>query len=106
MPGARDVAGAHGIARGLELEDDLLEPQLIDLMHDDEQELVVGGRIRQQFLEVQQLRDLEIAPVGELPVLFAEARGPAMAQLVAVLLAVVLAVVTRGARIILLAVGR
>ena len=48
-------------------------------MDDDEEKLVLRRRIRQTFLEPQQLGDLEIAPVRELSILFAEARGPGAA---------------------------
>ena len=65
------VARAFGVvleqpvADRLELEDQLLEPQLVRLMDDDEQELVVHGRIRTQPLEPDQLGDGEVLAVGE-----------------------------------------
>jgi hypothetical protein len=42
----------------LGLVDDLLEPQLVGLVGDDEQGLVVGGRIGEQHLQLEQLRTL------------------------------------------------
>jgi hypothetical protein len=39
---------------------------------DDEQQLVVSRRLGDRSLKRQQLRDPEVAPVGQLPVLFPE----------------------------------
>jgi hypothetical protein len=68
------VVGVDQRARGLELEQDLLEPELVDLVDDDEEELVVSRRVRQQTLELDQLRDLQIAAIRELLVLLSEPR--------------------------------
>jgi hypothetical protein len=70
------LVGIHRRANRLELEQQFLEPQLIDLVNDDEQQLVVGRRIRQQLLETQKLVEFQIGAVGEFPALLAETRGP------------------------------
>ena len=44
---------------------DLLEPQLVDLMDDDEQRLVVLGTLGERTLEREQLVELEIARVRD-----------------------------------------
>jgi hypothetical protein len=43
--------------------EDFLEPQLVDLVNNDEQQLVMGGRLRP--LKLEQLGDGEIASVAE-----------------------------------------
>ena len=50
---------------GLELVQQLLEPQLVRLMHGDEQQLVVGRRIRLRHLLVEQIGQPQVAAVGE-----------------------------------------
>ena len=40
----------QAVAHRLQLEQDLLEPELVRLMDDDEEELVVDGGIRQELL--------------------------------------------------------
>lgn len=60
MTGTMDVAGLHGPSDRLELEDQFLEPQLEDLMHDDEEKLVVRRRLRQQLLLRQELGDPQV----------------------------------------------
>ena len=64
----------HEIPDALELEQQLLEPQLVDLVHGDEQQLVVGRRLAEQVLQREQLGNLQIAAVGELAILLSEAR--------------------------------
>jgi hypothetical protein len=59
------IAVEHLVAHRLQLEDQLLEPQLVRLVHHDEQELVVHRRIRTQPLERDQLGDGQILAVGE-----------------------------------------
>ena len=59
------VVVEHAVADRLELEDQLLEPQLVRLVDDDEQQLVVHGRIRPQLLQRQELGDLQVRAVGE-----------------------------------------
>jgi hypothetical protein len=48
----------HEVADRFELEEDLLEPQLVDLMDRDEEKLVMGGRIRKEMLQLDELRNL------------------------------------------------
>jgi hypothetical protein len=43
----------------------LLEPQLIDLVNDDEEHLIMFGSVREGFLELEELVDLEIPGVGQ-----------------------------------------
>jgi hypothetical protein len=66
------LAAHQRVADGLELVQQLLEPQLIDLVHGDEQQLVVGRRAGLRYLLGQQLVQPQVAAVGELPALFAE----------------------------------
>src|SRR5207249_4184705 len=54
---------AHHRQHGVELEEDLLEPQLERLVHDDEQHLVVGRGVGQRHLGRQQLVEMEVRPV-------------------------------------------
>ena len=82
VAGRRDLSVADVIADGLELEDEFLEPELVDLVNDDEKELVVSRRVGQQVLRGEDLGNLEVTAVGELAILFTEARRtPAGAQL-------------------------
>jgi hypothetical protein len=69
-----DGALLHLLPDRLELEQDLLEPELVDLMDRDEQQLVVGRRVRLVLLKLQQLRDLEVAAIRQLAIFLAEAR--------------------------------
>jgi hypothetical protein len=50
-----------------------LEPQLVDLVGDDEEELVV--LVAEAVLERQELGDFEVAAIGKLAALFAESSG-------------------------------
>src|SRR5256885_956290 len=59
------IPGEHGLADGLQLEQHLLEPQRVGLVEDDEQQLVVGGGIREKTMEPEQLVHLKVASVGE-----------------------------------------
>ena len=76
MARAGNLSLEDEISDRLEFEDELLEPQLVDLVDDDEQQFVMRRRIGQQTLGREDLGDLEVAAVGELPVLLTEARGP------------------------------
>ena len=49
----------------IDLVQHLLEPQLVDLVNDDEQHLVVLGPVRARPLQREQLVDREIAAVGD-----------------------------------------
>jgi hypothetical protein len=64
----------------VQLVQDLFEPQLVDLMDDDEQRLVVLKLTGARLLERQELVELQVARVGDrqmgLPV---EAREPKLA---------------------------
>ena len=51
--------------RGVELVQDQLEPELGDLMLDDEQHLVVLGRTADRLLRTQQLVELQIGVVAD-----------------------------------------
>src|SRR5919106_3098457 len=66
------VTPHHQVPGTGELEQKLLEPQLVGLMNDDEEKLVVRGRIAEKLLESQQLGHLQVAPVRELTVLLTE----------------------------------
>ena len=50
---------------------DLLEPQLVDLVDDDEEQLVVGSRLG--ALQPEQLGQGQVAAVAEPPAFLAEA---------------------------------
>jgi hypothetical protein len=65
----------EGVSDRLELEQDFLEPELVGLVDDDEQELIVGGGVREQALQRNQLGDPQICAVGELPIFLAEPRA-------------------------------
>ena len=62
---ARGVLASEQGFQVVELVEHLLEPQLVDLMDDDEQRLVVLGAVGQWALERQQLVELEIAGIGD-----------------------------------------
>ena len=55
----------EAIAHRLQLEQDLLEPELVRLVDHDEEELVVDGGIREELLEREELGELQVAAVGE-----------------------------------------
>ena len=65
----------HEVARRLKLEQKLLEPELVDLMNHDEQQLVVRRWIGFELLQRQQLRNLQVASVRETTIFLAET-GP------------------------------
>src|SRR5207247_7927717 len=60
----RRVAPREQALEEVQLVQQLLEPQLVDLVDDDEQQLVVLGPVRERLLESQQIVDLEVAGVG------------------------------------------
>src|SRR5680860_190570 len=60
------------VADRIDLVQQLLEPELVDLVDRDEQQLVVRRRVRLQVLGVEQLRQPEIAAVGQQGTLLAE----------------------------------
>ena len=62
---ARQLVALQAFDRGVELVQDQLEPQLGDLMLDDEQHLVVLGRIADRLLRAQQLVELQIGVVAD-----------------------------------------
>ena len=72
VPGPPQVAGEHLLAGRGELVQQLLEPQLVDLVDGDEQQLVVRRRVRLQVLLVQQLRHPQVGAVGQPGPLLAE----------------------------------
>ena len=63
----------HRVAGGLQLVEHLLEPQLVHLVHGDEQQLVVRRRVGAAGLQRQQLSQPQVAAVGEPTALLAEA---------------------------------
>ena len=48
----------------IDLVQDLLEPELVDLVNDDEEQLVVFGPVRAWLLKIEQLVDVQVAAVG------------------------------------------
>ena len=66
----------HRLASGLDLVQELLEPQLVDLVDRDEEQLVVRGRgavsAGLAALRVEQLGELEVGAVGQLRALLPE----------------------------------
>ena len=76
-PGQVGLAGQHPVPGVGELGQQQLEPQLVDLVDGDEQQLVVGRRVRLGHLLRQQLRHAQVAAVREQPALLAERRHPA-----------------------------
>ena len=67
------VAAQHRVPDRGQLVQQLLEPQLVGLMHDDEQQLVVRRRADLGHLLGQQLRHPEVAAVGQQAAFLAEA---------------------------------
>ena len=65
VPRALGIAREHALADRLQLEQQLLEPQLIGLVDDDEQQLVVHRGVRAELLHRQQLRDLQVRAVRQ-----------------------------------------
>lgn len=68
------IVTKHQVSSRSDLEKDLFEPQLVGLVDDYEQKLVVGRRVRERSLKREQLRNPQIAPVGQLTVLFSKPR--------------------------------
>ncbi len=62
----------HRVPRGGRLVEELLEPQLVDLVDGDEEQLVVRRRVGLEVLGVEQLRQPQVAAVGQLRPLLAE----------------------------------
>ena len=59
------VVGLEQQRRAIDLVQDLLEPELVDLVNDDEEQLVVLGPFGARALEIEQLVDVEVAAVGD-----------------------------------------
>ena len=72
VPRPPQVAREHRVADGGELVQQLLEPQLVDLVDGDEQQLVVRRRVGLEVLLVEQVVDPQVGPVGEPGALLAE----------------------------------
>jgi len=70
VTGEEDVVGVDPPSGRLQLVEHDLEPELIGLVGDDEQELVVLAA--QALLEPQQLRHLQVRAIGELASFLAE----------------------------------
>jgi hypothetical protein len=69
------VPRVQGVPNRLQLEQDFLEPQLIGLVDDDEEQLVVSGRVRKQALEREQLRNPQVRAIGKLAVFLPKPRA-------------------------------
>ncbi len=63
--GAVRLAGVEQSADVVELVQDLLEPQLVDLMDHDEQHLVVFRAVGARLLQGQQFVDAQVGVVGD-----------------------------------------
>ena len=55
-----DVAGLQRALQPVELVQQLLEPELVDLVDDDEEHLVVLGPVGQRRLQLEQLVDAQV----------------------------------------------
>jgi hypothetical protein len=75
MPRPMSVPRVQSVPNRLQLEQDFLEPELIGLVDDDEQQLVVSGRIRKQPLNREQLGNPQIRAIGELAVFLPKPRA-------------------------------
>ncbi len=73
LPGPPGLARPHGVTGRGQLEQQLLEPELVGLMHGDEQQLVVRWRDHLRHLLREQLGQPQVAAVSQLAALFAEA---------------------------------
>jgi hypothetical protein len=62
--GARQLVALQTFDRGVELVQDQLEPELRDLMLNDEQHLVVLGSVADRLLRAQQLVELQVEVVA------------------------------------------
>lgn len=62
---AVEVAAAQVVGDFLQFVQQQLEPQLVDLVNDDEEHLVVLGRLRQRSLEDEQFVEFEIAGISK-----------------------------------------
>src|SRR6185436_2883113 len=76
QPGQVVLAGEHVVAGVTELVQQELEPQLVDLVDGDEQQLVVRRRVGDRDLLVEHLRNAQIAAVRQPPALLAEPPVP------------------------------
>src|SRR5712691_11377869 len=63
VPGSAQILGLHRTPHALQLVDQHLEPELVDLVHHDEEQLIVG--LGQPLLQVEQLRDVEVRVVTQ-----------------------------------------
>ncbi len=68
LDAARQLVLAQELDRRVDLVKDQLEPQLRDLVLDDEQQLVVLGRGTDRLLRAEQLVELEVGLVADLAV--------------------------------------
>jgi len=65
MNRAEEIAGGEILFDLLKLVEQLLEPQLVRLMNDDEEHLVVLGRSRARPLQCEQLLQIQIVGVRQ-----------------------------------------
>ena len=63
--GAVGVVGVEQRTDAVELVEDFLEPELVDLVDDDEEQLVVFRSVGAGLLQRQQLIDLQVGVVGD-----------------------------------------
>ena len=63
--GAGGVVGVEQHADAVELVEDFLEPQLVDLVDDDEEQLVMFRSVGARLLQGQQLIDFQVGVVGD-----------------------------------------
>src|SRR6188472_3600465 len=68
LDAARQLILAQALHCSVELVQDQLEPQLRDLMLNDEQQLIVLGRLAERLLRAQQLVELQVGFVADLAV--------------------------------------
>ena len=59
------LVAAQQLLDTIELVQQLLEPQLVDLMDDDEQQLVVLGTVGPRLLQREELVQLQVVRVGD-----------------------------------------
>lgn len=80
MPSALGFLRESELPYRLQFKDELLEPQLVRLVYDDEEQLIVSGRIGQETLGAENLIEPEVAGVREPAVFLAEPRGATLGR--------------------------
>ena len=59
------LVAAQQLRDAIELVQQLLEPELVDLVDDDEEQLVVFGPVGPRLLQREELVELQVVPVGD-----------------------------------------